>query len=328
MAGPASNNPQASETPPAPRSRRRFRVPAILGSVRRTPRPRTPLKLLRRGSSAIGIAGGSSLLVGYLSLVVLIPIAAVAAHGLGISLHTHAQGWAFWHWTFNSGFSEFWGNVTQQAAVHAIWLSLWLSVSVAAANAVFGVVIAYVLVRDDFFAKRILEGVIDLPFALPTIVVGVVFVYLYGGASPVHVTLYGTWMGLFVALLFVTLPFSVRSVQPVIESFDGTAEDASRSLGAGSLQTFVNVVMPAILPAILTGFGLAFARALGEFGSISLIAGGQQRTTTASNFIYNLFLSSNFTQAAAVSVVLLVISLVLLAGTGFTSSRFQQRLSA
>jgi len=276
----------------------------------------------------MGIAGGSTLLVGYLSLIVLIPIAAVAAHGLGLSLHTHSRGWAFWHWTFNSDFSGFWSNVTQSNSVHAIWLSLWLSISVAAINAVFGVVIAMVLVRDTFVGKRVLEGVIDLPFALPTIVAGVVFVYLYGTASPVHVNLYETWTGLFVALLFVTLPFSVRAVQPVLESFDGHAEDASRSLGAGTFRTFTSILLPSMLPAILTGFGLAFARAVGEFGSISLIAGGGLgRTTTAASLIFNLFGDGNYTQAAAVSVALLVFSLTLLASTGVVSSQFQRRLS-
>jgi sulfate transport system permease protein len=265
--------------------------------------------------------------MGYLSLIVLIPIAGVAAHGLGLSVHTHGWGVAVWHWTVNSDFSGFWSNVTQSTSAHAIWLSLWLSVAVATVNAVFGVVIAMVLVRDSFVGKRLLEGVIDLPFALPTIVAGVVFVYLYGDASPVHVNLYATWTGLFVALLFVTLPFSVRAVQPVLESFDGNAEDASRSLGAGSVRTFVSVLLPSMLPAILTGFGLAFARAVGEFGSISLIAGGLGRTTAASALIFNLFSDGNYTRAAAVSVALLVLSLTLLASIGVVSSRVQRRLS-
>jgi sulfate transport system permease protein len=271
--------------------------------------------------------GGSTLLVGYLSLIVLIPIAAVAAHGLGLTIHTHGWGPAVWHWTVNSDFSGFWSNVTQSDSMHAIWLSLWLSIAVATVNAVFGVVIAIVLVRDSFFGKRLLEGVIDLPFALPTIVAGVVFVYLYGVASPVHANLYATWMGLFVALLFVTLPFSVRAVQPVLEALDRNTEDASRSLGAGSVRTFASVVLPSLLPAILTGFGLAFARAVGEFGSIALIAGGFGRTTTAANFIFNLFGIGNYTKAAAVSVALLVLSLLLLASVGVASSRVQRRLS-
>jgi sulfate transport system permease protein len=169
--------------------------------------------------------------------------------------------------------------------------------------------------------------VIDLPFALPTIVAGVVFIYLYGVASPVHVNLYATWTGLFVALLFVSLPFSVRAVQPVLESLDGNAEDASRSLGAGSFRTFRSVLLPSLLPAILAGFGLAFARAVGEFGSIVLIAGGLGRTTTAANLIFNLFGDGFYDQAAAVAVALLAISLVLLASTGVASTRIQRRLS-
>ena len=137
-----------------------------------------------------------------------------------------------------------------------------------------GVAIAWVLVRDKFPGKWFIEAFIDLPFALPTIVVGVVLLFLYGTASPLQVNLFETWMGLMVALLFVTLPFSVRAVQPVLASLDGEAEAAAKSLGAGGIRTFLRVVLPSLWPAVLGGFGLAFARAIGEFGSISLIAGG------------------------------------------------------
>ena len=202
--------------------------------------------------------------------------------------------------------SGFWSDISQPAALSAIWLSLWLSLSVAAINAVMGIAIAWVLVRDEFPGKRVVEGLIDLPFALPTIVAGVVLLFLYGQASPIKVDLFETWMGLMVALLFVTLPFSVRAVQPVLESLDGQAESAARSLGAGRLRTFLTVVLPSLLPAVLAGFGLAFARAIGEFGSISLIAGGIARTTTASSYIYNLTQGFLWPDAAAVSTALLV----------------------
>jgi sulfate transport system permease protein len=276
------------------------------------------------------MAGGATLLVGYLSVVVLIPIAALAAHGLGVSIETHGAGLAFWDWSVHTDFSAFWDTVMQPAALHAIWLSLWLSFAVAALNAVAGVAIAYVLVRDDFPGKALVEGTIDLPFALPTIVAGVVFLFLYGTNSPLHVDLYLTRTLLFIALLFVTLPFSVRAVMPVLESLDEQTEAAARSLGAGRTRTFFSIVVPSLLPAILSGFGLAFARAVGEVGSIILIAGNLAHTTTASLYIYNLMQGgpTGEVQAASVAVGLLVISLALLATSATASRRIARRLAA
>src|SRR5580692_2666989 len=278
-----------------------------------------------RGAS--GLYGGTSLIVGYLSIIVLIPIAAVVAHGFSFSVHTEGWGAAFWHWHLSAGFGVFWHDITQPAAISAIFLSLWLSLSVAAINAVMGVAIAWVLVRDTFPGKGLVESSIDLPFALPTIVAGVVLLAIYGVDSPIHVDLFETWMGLLVALLFVTLPFSVRAVQPVLASLDGEAEAAAKSLGAGGIRTFVWVVLPSLWPAVLGGFGLAFARAIGEFGSISLIGGGIGRTTTASSYIYNLTQGFLWTNAASVSTALLVLSLVILVATNVFARRFQHRLA-
>jgi sulfate transport system permease protein len=258
----------------------------------------------------------------------LIPIAAVAAHGFSLSIHTQGWGAAFWHWHLSAGFGIFWHDITQPAAISAIRLSLWLSLSVAAINAVMGVAIAWVLVRDKFPGKWFLEAFIDLPFALPTIVVGVVLLFLYGTASPLRINLFETWMGLMVALLFVTLPFSVRAVQPVLASLDGESEAAAKSLGAGGIRTFLWVVLPSLWPAVLGGFGLAFARAIGEFGSISLIAGGIGRTTTASSYIYNLTQGFLWTNAAAVSTALLVLSLLILITTNAFARRIQRRLAS
>jgi sulfate/thiosulfate transport system permease protein len=269
--------------------------------------------------------GGGALIVGYLSLIVLIPIAALVSHGFSLSVTTHGTGVEFWRWTVSIGWKTFWTAVTAVGAKQAIILSLWLSLSVAAINAVMGVAIAWVLVRDNFFGKGLLEASIDLPFALPTIVAGVVLLAIYGVDSPIHVDLFETWMGLMLALLFVTLPFSVRAVQPVLASLDLESEAAARTLGAGGLRTFFTVVLPSLWPAILGGFGLAFARAVGEFGSISLIAGGVGRTTTASYYIYNLTQGFLWTDAAAVSTALLVISLVILVATNVLSRRFQKR---
>jgi sulfate transport system permease protein len=181
-------------------------------------------------------------------------------------------------------------------------------------------------VRDRFFGRGLIDSIIDLPFALPTIVAGVVLLAIYGVDSPVHVDLFETWMGLMLALLFVTLPFSVRAVQPVLASLDLESEAAARTLGAGGLRTFFSVVMPSLWPSVLSGFGLAFARAVGEFGSISLIAGGIGRTTTASYYIYNLTAGFFWTDAAAVSTALLVISLAVLVSTNVLSRRYQKRL--
>jgi len=285
-------------------------------------------RLSSRARSNFGLYGGASLIVGYLSIIVLIPIAAVAAHGFSFTVHTQGWGAAFWHWHLSAGFGIFWRDITQPAAISAIRLSLWLSLSVAAVNAVMGVAIAWVLVRDKFPGKWILEAFIDLPFALPTIVVGVVLLFLYGTASPLKVNLFETWMGLMVALLFVTLPFSVRAVQPVLASLDGESEAAAKSLGAGGIRTFLWVVLPSLWPAVLGGFGLAFARAIGEFGSISLIAGGIGRTTTASSYIYNLTQGFLWTNAAAVSTALLVLSLLILIATNVVARRIQRRLAS
>jgi sulfate/thiosulfate transport system permease protein len=269
--------------------------------------------------------GGGALIVGYLSLIVLIPIAALISHGLSLSITTHGAGVEFWRWHVSIGVRTFWLAITASGAKEAIFLSLWLSLAVAAINAVMGVAIAWVLVRDNFFGKGLLEASIDLPFALPTIVAGVVLLAIYGVDSPIHVDLFETWMGLMLALLFVTLPFSVRAVQPVLASLDLESEAAARTLGAGSVRTFFTVVLPSIWPAVLGGFGLAFARAIGEFGSISLIAGGVGRTTTASYYVYNLTQGFLWTDAAAVSTALLVLSLVILITTNVLAHRYQRR---
>jgi sulfate/thiosulfate transport system permease protein len=283
----------------------------------------------RMGANLTGplvAGGGASLIVGYLSIIVLLPMAALISHGLSVSIATHHAGAALWRWRVSIGYHEFWSAVTASGARSAIWLSLWLSFSVAAINAVMGVAIAWVLVRERFFGRSFLDSLIDLPFALPTIVAGVVLLAIYGPDSPIHVDLFETWMGLMLALLFVTLPFSVRAVQPVLASLDLESEAAARTLGAGGLRTFFSVVLPSLWPSVLGGFGLAFARAVGEFGSISLIAGGIGRTTTASYYVFNLTSGFLWTDAAAVSTALLVLSLVVLVTTNALSRRFARRL--
>jgi sulfate/thiosulfate transport system permease protein len=233
--------------------------------------------------------------VGYLSLIVLLPLAALV-------------------WSSRAGgMGTFWDEVTTQQAASALKLTLACALIVAAFNAVTGTAIAWVLVRDSFPGKGIVNAVIDLPFALPTIVASVVLLELYGPSSPFGVDLGFQRAGIVLALLFVTLPFVVRAVQPVLLELDREMEDAAESLGAGRVAVFRRIVFPNLLPAILSGVALAFARAVGEFGSVVLISGNiPLKTQVASVYIAGQIESDNPTGAAAVSVVLLVISLAVL----------------
>jgi sulfate transport system permease protein len=182
-------------------------------------------------------------------------------------------------------------------------------------NVVMGTVIAWVLVRDRFPGKRVLDAFIDLPFALPTIVAGLVLIGLYGVDSPVGINLAYQRSGVIVALLFVTLPFIVRTVQPVLIEFDQEMEEAAASLGASKATTFRRVVLPNLLPAITAGAALSFARAISEFGSTVLISGNLPfKTQVAAVHIFGQIESDNRPAAAAVSTALLVIALVVLVG--------------
>jgi len=278
--------------------------------------------------SKIGRIGGISLIATYLSIIVVIPVTALVLHGIGFGISTNGAGPALWRWSWHLSPMVFIHALQLPGAVHAIVLSLWLSLLVAFINCVMGLAIAWVLVRDEFPGKRILDGFIDLPFALPTIVAGVVFVFLYGPASPLHVDLFETWIGLMVALLFVTIPFSVRAVQPVLEHLDRADEEAALTLGAGPVRRYLTVVLPSLAPAALAGFGLAFARAIGEFGSIALISGGVARTTPGSAYVFMLTGSFQWAQAAAVSTALLLLSLVVLITSSVASRRISKRLGS
>jgi sulfate ABC transporter, permease protein CysT len=235
----------------------------------------------------------------FLSIVVALPIAAL------IATSTHG-GWAgFWH------------TVTTTEALDAFELTLTLSALAALTNAVLGTLMAWVLVRDDFRGKSLVNSLIDLPFALPTIVAGLVLLALYGPNSPVGIHLAFTRAAIFLALLFVTLPFVVRTVQPVLIELDVEMEEAARSLGADQLGVFRRIVLPNILPGILSGVTMAFARAIGEIGAVVLISGNlPYKTEVASVFIFLRIQSSDSSGAAAVAVVLLTISFVVLLGVG------------
>ncbi len=244
-----------------------------------------------------GTALGVGLATLWLSLLVLIPLGAVA-------------------WRANQdGFASFWDAVATPEATAAIRLTVGASILVALLNVVFGTLIAWVLVRDDFYGKRIVEALIDLPFALPTIVAGLVLLALYGVNSPLGLELAYTRAGVVVALLFVTLPFVVRTVQPVLLELDPEMEEAAASLGAGNLTTFRRIVLPSLAPAISAGTAMAFARAMSEFGSTVLISGNLPfKTQVAAVHIFGQIETDNTTGAAAVATVLLVVALVVLFG--------------
>ena len=236
------------------------------------------------------------LVAGYLTVMVLIPIAVVV-------IRSGEDGW-----------SAFWEAVSQPQAVAAMKLTLIASLVVVAINAVFGTIIAWVLVRDEFPGKRLVNAVIDLPFALPTIVAGLTLLALYGDNGVLGLTgVQATRVGVVLALLFVTLPFVVRAVQPTLIELDQDMEEAAASLGAGPLTIFRKIVLPNLTPAITAGVALAFARAIGEFGSLILISGNIPfKTEVSSVFIFKQIEAGNTTAAAAVSVVLLLLSVLVL----------------
>jgi sulfate transport system permease protein len=240
----------------------------------------------------------------YLSIVALIPLAAVVAKSM------------------DSGVGSFWSAVTTDQAIAALKLTLIASVIVVLVNAVFGTLIAWVLVRDQFPGKGIVNSLIDLPFALPTIVAGLTLLLFYGPDSPVGINLAFTRASVVLALLFVTLPFVVRAVQPVLLELDVEMEQAAESLGASKPTVFRRIVLPNLTPAIIAGAGLAFARAVGEFGSLVLITGNLPFKTQASSvLIFSLVESDAPESAAAVSVSLLVIALIVLLIFGWFSKR-------
>ena len=227
----------------------------------------------------------------FLSVIVVLPIAALV-----------------WE-SRRNGTASFWDVVTSPGAVSALELSLAAAAVVAGINAVFGTITAWVLVRDRFHGQNLVNAVIDLPFALPTIVAGLTLIALYGPRSPVGIDVFGTRVAIGLALLFVTLPFVVRTVQPVLIELDTEMEEAARSLGARESTVFRRVVLPNILPGILSGVALAFARAVGEIGAVVLIAGNLQ---VASVFIFSHIESGDRAGASAVAVVLLAISFAVL----------------
>lgn len=268
---------------------------AKLGSVERLPR--------RRGLTVPwgrwGVRGAA---VSYLLLMIVLPLSSILASG------------------FHDGLAAFWNDVTNNVALSALRLTLFTAVITTAINLVMGTCTAYVLVRYDFPGRSLLNAVVDMPFAIPTLVTGVMLVVLYGPQKTL-----GAWLesngfqiifatpGIVLALLLVTYPFVVRTVQPVLMEMDKAQEEAAYTIGASKWTTFRTIVLPTISPAIITGSLLSFARALGEFGSIIVVAGNiPGRTLTAPVYVFGQLESYNQRGASAMSILLLALSFTLI----------------
>jgi sulfate/thiosulfate transport system permease protein len=256
-----------------------------------------PLRKTRAGGRAsTGLSVG--VISTFLMVIVVLPIAALV-----------------WE-SKRDGAHAFWQSISNPEAVGALKLTFGAAFAVVLINGVLGTITAWVLVRDDFRGKALVNAVIDLPFALPTIVAGLTLLTLYGTSSPVGIDVAYTRTAVVLALCFVTLPFVIRTVQPVLIELDVEMEEAARSLGAGQLTVFRRIVLPNILPGILSGSVLAFARALGEIGSVVLVAGSTLHTEVASIYIYNVILDGQPAEASAVAIVLLGAAFVVLLAIG------------
>ncbi len=262
----------------------------------------TTIASLRKPSVIPGFGLALGFTVTYLGLVVLIPLAALFLRSASL------------------GPAEFWRIATDERTLAALRLSFGASLVAALVNVVFGLVLAWVLVRYRFPGRRLVDAVIDLPFALPTAVAGIALTALYAPngwigslLSPFGMRIAYTPVGIVIALVFIGLPFVVRSVQPVLEDFDRETEEMAATLGATRLQTVRRVVLPAILPALTTGFALAFARAVGEYGSVIFIAGNSPyRTEIAPLLIVIRLEEFSYPAAATIAVVMLLIAFALL----------------
>lgn len=253
----------------------------------------------------------------YLSLIVLIPLSALV-------FNTLAMTW-----------EAFWSTVSSPRVVASYQLSFGAALAAAAVNAVFGSILAWVLVRYEFPGKKLLDAFVDLPFALPTAVAGIALTALYSGKGwigqflePHGIKIAFTPIGVAIAMVFIGLPFVVRTVQPVLEEAERELEEAAASLGASRLQTFAKVIFPAILPATLTGFALAFARALGEYGSVIFIAGNMPMVSEITPLLIITKLEQyDYQGATAIAVVMLSASFVMLFAINLLQAWMRKRSS-
>jgi sulfate/thiosulfate transport system permease protein len=255
-------------------------------------------RALKRPSAIPGFGLALGFTLTYLSLIVLIPLAALVLKSASL------------------GFAGFWDVVTGSRTLAALRLSFLTSLFAATVNAFFGVIIAWVLVRYRFPGRRLFDAFVDLPFALPTAVAGIALTSLYAPngwigslLAPLGIKVAYTPAGITIALIFIGLPFVVRTVQPVLEEFDRELEEASATLGANRRQTVFHVVLPSLLPAILTGFALALARAVGEYGSVIFIAGNMPFISEIAPLLIIIRLEEfSYPQAAAIGTAMLMIS--------------------
>jgi sulfate/thiosulfate transport system permease protein len=266
----------------------------------------------RRAGRSGSLSGPSSLGLGvavlWLSLLVLIPLALVVTTAL------------------SGGLSGFFDTITSPQTLSAVQLTVSQAALVTLLNVVMGTVIAWVLVRDRFWGKRVLDVVIDIPFALPTIVAGLVLLSLYGPRSPIGVNVANTRASVFLALAFVTLPFIVRTVQPVLEELDADVEEASASLGASRLTTFRRIILPSLVPAITAGAALSFARGISEYGSLVLLSGNlPNRTEVVSVRVLTYIENGDQASAAAAATLMLVVALAVIVALDVIQRRVSRR---
>lgn len=268
--------------------------------ITQSPKRSCPPKPNRRVLPGFGLSLGFA--VAYLGLIVLIPLA-------GVFLRASGMSW-----------EAFWTIVTSRQVVATYKITFGVSLAAAATNAVFGLIAAWVLVRYRFPGKKIFDGIVDLPFALPTAVAGIALTTIYAQTGFLGQFFYA-WgietaysrVGIYIALTFIGLPFVIRCLQPVLEDLDKEVEEAAATLGAGRWRTFWRIVFPAILPAWLTGFSLAYARAIGEYGSVIFISGNMPFRTEITPLTIVKFLEQfQFPEATAVAAVMLVASFVIL----------------
>jgi sulfate/thiosulfate transport system permease protein len=253
---------------------------------------------LKRPSAIPGFGLALGFTLTYLGLIVLLPLAGLVLKSATL------------------GFAGFWSVVTEPRTLAALRLSFLTSLAAATVNAVFGVIIAWVLVRYRFPGRRLLDAFVDLPFALPTAVAGIALTALYAPngwigqlLAPLGIKIAYTPLGIVIALIFIGLPFVVRTVQPVLDEFDHELEEASATLGASRRQTVFRVMLPSLAPAILTGFALALARAVGEYGSVIFIAGNLPFISEIAPLLIIIRLEEfSYAQAAAIGTAMLAIS--------------------
>ncbi len=262
------------------------------------------LKLQRFKSPSIipgfGITLGFTLF--YLLLIVIIPLS-------GLFFKAATVSW-----------SEFWGSITATRVLHAYKISFGISLVAAIINSFFGLILAWVLARYDFWGKRIIDALVDLPFALPTAVAGIALTALYAPQGwvgqylvPLGINIAFTPLGILIALIFVGLPFVVRTVEPILQDMEKELEEAAASLGANRMQTFLQIILPSILPALLTGFAMSFARGLGEYGSVIFIAGNIPKVSEIVPLLIVIKLEQyDYAGATAIALVMLVASFILL----------------